>query len=40
VVLIFIAYGLFRLIPSLGTFADEVYQLYSGEIRNAFGKRE
>nr|WP_319376421.1 archaeosortase A [uncultured Methanoregula sp.] len=40
IVLIFIAYGLFRLIPSLGTFADEVYQLYSGEIRNAFGKRE
>jgi archaeosortase A (PGF-CTERM-specific) len=40
VILIFIAYGLFRLIPTLGKFAEEVYQLYSGEIRNAFSKRE
>ncbi|MFA4877811.1 MAG: archaeosortase A [Methanoregula sp.] len=38
VILIFLAYGLFRLIPNLGRFADEVYQLYSGEIRQAFGK--
>ncbi|WP_321505950.1 archaeosortase A [uncultured Methanoregula sp.] len=38
IILIFIAYGLFRLIPNLGKFADDVYQLYYGEIRNAFGR--
>lgn len=38
-VLIFIAYGLFRLIPSLGQFADEVYRLYYGEIRQALAKK-
>ena len=36
--LVIIAYGLFSLIPSLGKFADELYHLYSGEIRKAFGK--
>jgi archaeosortase A (PGF-CTERM-specific) len=39
IILIFIAYGLFRLIPSLGQFADDVYQLYYGEIKKAFGKK-
>ncbi len=33
VVLIVIAYSLFTLIPRLGTFADELYQLYYGETR-------
>ncbi|HVP97438.1 archaeosortase A [Methanoregula sp.] len=32
VALILIAYGLFVLIPQLGNFADELYQLYYGEI--------
>ncbi len=32
VALILIAYGLFVLIPQLGTFADDLYQLYYGEI--------
>jgi archaeosortase A (PGF-CTERM-specific) len=36
--LVIIAYGLFSLIPSLGKFADELYRLYAGEIRKAFGK--
>jgi exosortase/archaeosortase family protein len=36
--LVIIAYGLFSLIPNLGKFADELYHLYSGEIRKAFGK--
>jgi archaeosortase A len=38
VALVFIAYGLFSLIPRLGTFADDLYQLYCGEIRKAFGR--
>jgi archaeosortase A (PGF-CTERM-specific) len=38
VCLVFIAYGLFSIIPKLGNFADDLYQLYSGEIRKAFGK--
>ncbi len=38
VVLILIAYGLFTLIPRLGTFADELYQLYYGEIIRGFGR--
>jgi len=36
--LVIIAYGLFTLIPNLGKFADELYHLYVGEIRKAFGK--
>jgi len=36
--LVIIAYGLFSLIPNLGKFADELYHLYSEEIRKAFGK--
>jgi archaeosortase A (PGF-CTERM-specific) len=36
--LVIIAYGLFSLIPNLGKFADELYHLYTGEIRKAFGK--
>jgi len=38
VLLILIAYGLFTLIPRLGTFAEELFQLYYGEICTAFGK--
>jgi len=34
--LIIIAYNLFTLIPELGQFADDLYQLYYGEIRRAF----
>lgn len=32
VLLIAIAYGLFRIIPRLGDFADDLYQVYSGEV--------
>ena len=38
VCLVFIAYGLFTIIPKLGSFADELYQIYSGDIRKVFGK--
>jgi archaeosortase A (PGF-CTERM-specific) len=38
VCLVFIAYGLFTIIPKLGSFADDIYQIYSGEIRRAFGR--
>ncbi|MDD1685761.1 archaeosortase A [Methanoregula sp.] len=38
VILVIIAYWLFTLIPRLGKFADDLYQLYTGEIRKAFGK--
>jgi archaeosortase A (PGF-CTERM-specific) len=36
--LVLIAYGLFTIIPNLGAFADDLYRLYSGEVRKAFGK--
>lgn len=36
--LVLIAYGLFIVIPRLGTFADDLYQLYYGEVTRAFGK--
>ncbi len=38
--LVVIAYGLFTLIPKLGNLADDLYQLYSGEVRNAFYKKK
>ena len=38
VALILIAYGLFVLIPQLGTFAEDLYELYYGEIVGAFGR--
>jgi archaeosortase A (PGF-CTERM-specific) len=38
VILILIAYGLFRLIPALGTYAESLYQFYYGEVRKAFCK--
>jgi len=38
VCLVVIAYGLFTIIPKLGNFADDLYQLYAGEIRRACGK--
>jgi archaeosortase A (PGF-CTERM-specific) len=38
VALILIAYGLFVLIPQLGTFADDLYQLYYGEVVRDFDR--
>lgn len=38
VFLVGIAYGLFRLIPDLGTFAVGLYDLYENEVRGWFGK--
>jgi archaeosortase A (PGF-CTERM-specific) len=38
VILIIIAYSLFTLIPRLGTFADDLYQLYYGELIRGFGR--
>jgi archaeosortase A len=38
VCLVFIAYGLFVIIPRLGSFADDLYQLYVGETLRTFGK--
>lgn len=39
VVLIILAYGLFTIIPRLGNFADNLFQLYYGEIRSEFGRK-
>lgn len=36
VALIIIAFGLFTLIPQLGSFADDLYQLYYGEVIREF----
>ncbi|MGB9176584.1 MAG: archaeosortase A [Methanoregula sp.] len=38
IILVIIAYGLFTIIPKLGDFADDLYRMYTGEIRRAFGK--
>jgi len=38
IILILIAYGLFTLIPRLGAFADELFQLYYGEVNRGFGR--
>jgi archaeosortase A (PGF-CTERM-specific) len=38
VFLVMIAYGLFTVIPKLGSFADDLYQLYYGEVKRAFYK--
>jgi archaeosortase A (PGF-CTERM-specific) len=38
VCLVLIAYGLFTLIPKLGSFADDLYQLYYCEVKKAFRK--
>lgn len=38
VCLVMIAYGLFTVIPKLGSFADDLYQLYYGEVKRAFYK--
>jgi len=38
IILVMIAYGLFTIIPKLGNFADDLYQMYAGEVRKAFGK--
>jgi archaeosortase A (PGF-CTERM-specific) len=40
VCLVLIAYGLFIIIPRLGTFADDLYQLYYGEVMRALGKEK
>jgi archaeosortase A (PGF-CTERM-specific) len=38
IILVMIAYGLFTIIPKLGRYADELYQMYAGEVRKAFCK--
>jgi archaeosortase A len=38
IILVFIAYGLFTIIPKLGNYADDLYQMYAGEVRKAFYK--
>jgi archaeosortase A (PGF-CTERM-specific) len=38
IILVFIAYGLFTIIPKLGNYADDLYQMYAGEVRKACGK--
>jgi archaeosortase A (PGF-CTERM-specific) len=38
VILVMIAYGLFTIIPELGNYADDLYQMYAGEVRKAFYK--
>jgi archaeosortase A len=38
IILVIIAYGLFTIIPKLGNYADDLYQMYAGEIRRAFYK--
>jgi archaeosortase A len=38
VCLVLIAYGLFTIIPKLGNFADDLYQMYAGEVRKALYK--
>ena len=38
VCLVMIAYGLFTVIPKLSSFADDLYQLYYGEVKRAFYK--
>ncbi len=38
IILVMIAYGLFSIIPKLGSYADDLYQMYAGEVMRAFGK--
>lgn len=38
IILVIIAYGLFTIIPRLGIYADDLYQMYAGEVMRAFGK--
>jgi exosortase/archaeosortase len=38
VFLIALAFGLFRIIPALGDFADDLYQVYYREVRAVFYK--
>jgi len=38
IILVIIAYGLFTIIPKLGNYADDLYQMYAGEVRKAFRK--
>jgi len=38
IILVMIAYGLFTIIPRLGNYADDLYQMYAGEVRKAFGR--
>lgn len=40
VILVVIAFGLFTIIPKLGSYADELYQLYYGEVRREFGREK
>jgi len=38
IILVLIAYGLFTIIPKLGSFAEELYQLFYSEIRKECGR--
>jgi archaeosortase A (PGF-CTERM-specific) len=38
VLLVAIAYGMFMIIPKLGNFADDLYQLYYNEVKAIFYK--
>jgi len=38
IILVVIAYALFTIIPRLGDLADDLYRMYAGEVRKAFGK--
>jgi len=40
IILVIIAYGLFTIVPKLGNYADDLYQMYAVEVRNAFGKKQ
>jgi archaeosortase A (PGF-CTERM-specific) len=40
VILVMIAYGLFTVIPKLGCYADDLYRMYAGEVRNVLCKRK
>ena len=38
ILLIIIAFGLFTIIPELAGYADDLYQMYAGEVRKAFDR--
>ncbi|MCX6688692.1 MAG: archaeosortase A [Methanoregula sp.] len=40
IILVVIAFGLFSIIPKLGSYADELYRLYYGEVKREFSKEK
>jgi len=40
IILVVIAFGLFSIIPKLGSYADELYRLYYGEVKQEFGRQK